>query len=187
MNSAAESDPLADLLARPELGERDMALRGDVLARTMPVLRRRRVARRFGVVLACVGCYLAGAVNMQLWDAAGTAEEPRIAHTSAQSRPELKSPGSLEDSSHVGTWQARQAAQLSEQSDYTFQELREAGRDAWRQTRDLETAIRLYAKALEVATPEELAISVDSDDWILMSLKEARSKESHNAGYHDKS
>lgn len=178
MRSGADSDPLGDLAARSQPSERDTALCRIVFARTTQVLRRRRATRRFGLALLCVGCYLAGAISVRLTSVAGIADERHVAHTTPQHSPNVTSSLPLEDSSQSSSSQAQPPED-------TYQAFCDAGGHAWRETGDLPTAIRWYAKALEVASPKELAISVANDDWILMSLKEARSQERRNADYQD--
>ncbi len=168
MNTA--DDPLDELLGKKEFGEQADDLRHAVLAQTAPVLRRRRVVRRLGWTMAFAGCYLAGAASIGIWSMQGRSTAPLVATNaeSAHQRPLAKS-------------------QATERTKTRFEALRDAGALALREQNDLETAIRLYAQALKAATPQELSISVTNDDWLLMSLKDAHTKESYDVSNQDKS
>ena len=167
MNSA--DDPLNELLGKKEFGEQT-DLRDAVLTQTVPVLRRRRIVRRLGWTMAFAGCYVAGAASLGLWSLQERSTAPLVA-TNA-------------DSAHQSPLAKSQA---TERSKTRFEALRDAGARALREQGDVETAIRYYSRAIQVATPHDLNISVAHDDWILMSLKQAHSKESNNVGYQDKS
>ncbi len=168
MNAA--DDPLNELLGKKEFGEQADVLREAVLTQTVPVLRRRRIVRRLGWTMAFAGCYVAGAASIGIWSLQGRSTAPLVATNagSAHQSPLTKS-------------------QATERTRTRFEALRDAGALALREQNDLETAIRLYAQALKAATPHELSISVTNDDWLLMSLKDAYTKESHNVGNQDKS
>ena len=49
-----------------------------------------------------------------------------------------------------------------------------------RQHGDLALAVRYYARALNGASAEQRAISIEEDNWLLLALKEARMEESHD-------
>ena len=66
MNSHEEFDPLADMLSGKETSPSD-AVRDAAFAPTRSVLRRRRMMRRARVVVALVGCYLAGVASVGWW------------------------------------------------------------------------------------------------------------------------
>jgi hypothetical protein len=46
---------------------------------------------------------------------------------------------------------------------------------------DVQAALRCYRRALDGATPADLAIRTDSDSWLWMSLKLARKRETADA------
>ena len=63
-----------------------------------------------------------------------------------------------------------------------------SGFDAWRRigdhylhdTGDISLAVAGYSQAIDLASKEELDISPERDNWILMALKDARTKEKNN-------
>jgi hypothetical protein len=167
MNARDDFDPLDELLRRPPAGPADNALADRALAQTLPVLGRRRLLRRASWTLALAGCYLAGLTTMGLWQW-------------AQQAPELGAPMVSEPASVPET-------RMVERPKTPFERLRDAGNEAWRRQGDIERAIRLYAQAIEVATPEELRISTADDNWLLMALKQDRVEEKPNAMQPDES
>ena len=168
MSSPEDSDSLDDLLGGSKPGQPDDALRPAAFARTAAVLRRRRFARRCGWIAAFAGCYLAGVASVSLWRPNHPAE------LLATIEPRGKPPSTA-------------TQQATERHKSPFEQLRDAGDDALNNRADVEAAVRLYAQALRVATPEELMISAAEDSWILMALKEDHLKENPHADNHDKS
>ena len=62
-----------------------------------------------------------------------------------------------------------------------YQRLRRAG-DQWlRESGDISRAVRDYARALDQASEQERAIAPGQDNWLLMALKDARTKERKDA------
>lgn len=168
-----EPDDLNDVLGG-DAADRSGALRAIVLARTTRVLRRRRLVKRSLFVAMLVGCYLAGALTMRF---AGRASPPSLENLVQQSPAVPVSVTPAE-----APVQARHVPPPQSSVSLTrFETLRHAGDLQLQQKGDLLAAVRFYKRALDVASEDELAISVDNDNWLLMSLKEARLQEVHHA------
>ncbi|HTU23969.1 MAG TPA: hypothetical protein VMF30_01140 [Pirellulales bacterium] len=175
MNLPDESDPLHELLGGRGGTQQEEAARAAlaarVMAETLPVLRRRRIARRCGLATALVGCYVAGALSMNLWHA----ERSRMPQVAL-------GPAAVEQTREAGP--APVVAETRAALPQTpFEKLRDAGDRAW-QERDIEAAIRLYAEAVRVATPAERRFSAADDNFLLITLKEDQNKEPEN-GQHE--
>jgi hypothetical protein len=159
MYDETDFDPLDDLLA----AETDISpapLRQTVFASTRKVLRHRRAMRRVRTITALAACYLAGMVTMNYW-------RPAV-ETSTQ--PERKVIASLEEDLAL----LAAAGVKSNIPKTKYERLRAEADRAWDQSRDMESALQIYARALKFATPEELKINPDKDNFILATLKEAQ-------------
>ena len=155
---------LADrLLAPPDAGAAE-ALRQRLFARTVPVLRRRRLARRLAAVATLAACYAAGLLSAR-W----LAPPPQgVKHSVVEYRPPARStqrerPGRLEREARADA--ARRSALY-----------RRAGDLYATEQGDLEAALRCYGRSLDGRPAEDLAIAPD-DHWLLMAIKDAREKE----------
>lgn len=159
-------------------------LRAVVLARTVRILRRRHVVQRCTFAAALAGCYLAGALSVQLWN--------RVSHPAAgnlvEQNPVIGSPGAPNNASPIVPVVTPQPGAIHERPLETadvertrFEALRHAGDLQLERNGDLQAAVRFYKRALDIASKEELAVSVETDNWLLMSLKEARLQEAHHA------
>ena len=125
--------------------------------------------RRAGWAAAFAGCYLAGLTTMGVWQHAGTKQPLEVDAPAVRDRPPAA------------------GAQLAQRQKTPFERLRDAGNEAWRRQADIERAIRLYAQAIEVATPEELRISATDDNWLLMAMKQDHVQEKQNVEQPDES
>ncbi len=159
----------------------DGQLRNAVLMQTAGVLRRRRYARRAVLVAALVICYVAGTATTQLWrlsdpDAIGQVAQQRLPQKEQQrdaiSRPEPD----------------RVLATLpntAQKPPRSPKELRQAGFEDIRRVSDrylhdkgnVRLALHYYSRALDAASSEQRAISVEEDSWLLMALKASRMEE----------
>jgi hypothetical protein len=172
MNPADEFDPVDDLLARHDAGEPSEQLRERALARTLPVLRRRRWIRRAGWGAAFAGCYLAGMATMGAW------QSSQASKSVVEKAPTMPA---------VPRQQTSDGPELVQRQKSPFERLRDAGDEAWQAQGNLDAAIRLYGEALEVATPEEMKISATDDNWLLMALKQDHVEEDEDVDNHDES
>jgi hypothetical protein len=179
-----DDDLLNSVRSTPQAPRPD--LRGEILAQTQGVLRRRRYLRRAGYALALAGCYVAGILTMSLatpvppalarqdqpapWKVASLTPAPAPQETVLESSPERDRHAVAKN---------RQAVTPVRQT--RFEKLRKAADRALVEQGDMMSAVKLYKKALDVAKPEELAISAERDNWLLISLKEARLQEKQNA------
>lgn len=174
-----EDDPIHQLLSATA-AERP-GLRSEILQRTQSVLRRRRMLRRAGYALALAGCYVAGILTMSLATPAPAVvqrDRPAPSHT----EPVVPAPAPekvARASERPAGANKRPAVATVRQT--RFEKLRKAADRALLEQGDMMAAVKLYKKALDVAKPEELAISAERDNWLLISLKEARLQERQNA------
>jgi hypothetical protein len=162
-------DPHDDLIdaalgaaARP----RDTAsLRETVLLQTLGVRRFRRRLRRCFLALSLAGCYAAGLA---------TATLPRTADRGTRPPPAISS-GLPTPSAAANREMA--AARLTREEVIR--------RDADRcllERGDVKEAVRGYGLYLKLASADGQAISPEKDSWLLMALKDARSKEMKHDG-----
>jgi hypothetical protein len=152
-------------------------------ARTLPVVRRRRVVRRAGFVAALAACFAAGAFTMRLLTPTVEPEvqvvERFIEREAVPSPTPRSDPAVLQQatSALVLEWQA------VENPERRAELFRRAGDRYLNDENDMESAVRCYKKALNAATAEDLQIN-PQDTWLLISLKNARQEE-HRHGKSD--
>jgi len=141
------------------------ALRETVLSQTLGVVRFRRRVRRCVLAVALAGCYAAGLATATLRRAAdhGTPPPPAV----ASSRPMPSGSAKRE----------RGAPQLTREEVVR----READR-CLLERGDVKEAVRGYDLYLKLASADGRAASPEKDSWLLMALKEARSKEVKHDG-----
>jgi hypothetical protein len=184
----SEPDEFADDLdgrLRPVGGGRSAAadaLRKAVLNQTVGVIRFRRRLRKSVLAASLVACYLAGVATMGLHAPASTtvscpsntqttaAQSPPTPQESpapemAKDLPKSQSgPPSLENKQAAGPKLARDEI-LCRQGDRSLAD------------GNLKQAIRKYQLALNLAPADRRAIAPEQDTWLLMALKNARTKE----------
>jgi hypothetical protein len=134
----------------------DAELRETVLSQTVGVIRRRRHVRQGILAVSLAGCYVAGLATAAL---RMPAEQPTPS-------PSVVSSPLPRPSGEAG------AAKLTREETVR--------RDADRcllERGDVKEAIRGYDLFLKLASADERAISPGQDSWLLMALKDARSKE----------
>lgn len=159
----------------PGPGETPRELAGRV--RTACARRRRR--RTFWVRIGSLaGAYLAGLLTFHAWQtAAPTLSPPPTSHaeTSANNKTLRKTRESKSDGEgpeNVIRRAPREVAIVRMES--TYQRLRRLGDEYLNVRGDVATALELYRRALEEASPDEFAVSEQADSWLLRSLKEDR-------------
>jgi hypothetical protein len=154
----------------------DDRLRHSVLAGTLGVIRRRRRLKRCAVAATLLGCYLAGMVTVVFWRYGGE-DLPRTStrqiakdNTTHQSTKVAPAP-LLPDLAGPPDQKAVYAPQSQ------FEVLRRAGDRYLQDPEKMQLAIRTYARALKYASADERVMSPEHDTWLLMALKDAKSKE----------
>jgi len=142
------------------------ALRDAVVQQTASVLRRRRQAKPVGIAAALVCCYLSGLLTMSL------VRNVNSSATVATATAPL-APGSAAEPRHDN---AVRPADLLEPAPpeiklTPYDRLRKLGDRQLADETDIPGAIRTYRQAMQVASADELALSLDHDTWLLMALK----------------
>jgi hypothetical protein len=155
---------LADrLLAPPDAGAAE-ALRQRLFARTVPVLRRRRLARRLAAVATLAACYAAGLLSAHWLAPLPQGVKLSVVEYRPTAGPKSpEAPGLLERQARADA--ARRSALY-----------RRAGDLYATEQGDLEAALRCYGRSLDDRPAEDLTIA-PSDHWLLMAIKDAREKE----------
>ena len=180
-----EHDSVDNLLTvrGPLRGDR---VRGQVLAQTTSVVRRRCVVRRLGWAAGLAVCYLAGIMTVWGWAAASI---PRDATVIEQPAPLDAKPGegirpAPEQPRSPGVRRPRPARPPhSGQVGIAragFEQIRQVSDRYLYEQGDIAKALHYYTRALDQATPDQREISLAQDSWLLMALKEARRKEHPN-------
>ena len=159
----------------PEAGRANPALRERMLAQTTGVIRTRRRLKRLGLFTALAGCYLAGIATVHFIRPSVEPQSniaavlPEVYHPVRPEDdgvfPESKSNPSKSNPSK-STLSPAAVAQLT-----PYDRLRQAGDRQLEEQNDIAAAARTYRKALQAATTDQQAISVDRDSWLLMAMK----------------
>jgi hypothetical protein len=190
LNESGESE-LENLLRPPTPSPDQLGLRHTLLGRTLQVLRNRRRIKRSAMAAGMLACYAAGLATMALLmtgrsvELAKWAKEPSIAPVRSVIEPPSppdQLPLEMADSDLPAAVLERLAESLSD--DGSAELYRRAGDRHMIETGDLAAALRCYRRSLDAAEPEELTIS-EGDNWLIMSLKQARQEElrhAHNGG-----
>ncbi len=162
-----DPDPLGDLLAPPP-APADDRLRADLGERTGRAVRWRRRWRRLARTAALAACYAAGVLTMH--GLAPPAPPTPVAHS-----PEPpKEDGAPEVTALALEWKAIDSPQP--RPDF----YRRAGDLYLDEEKDPESALRCYGQALDAAGEADQAVAAD-DNWLLMTIKNARQKEKRYA------
>jgi hypothetical protein len=156
--------------------EPNQSLKSAMRERTTRVLRRRRRARQLGVVGVAAACYLAGLATMWLFlprqVTKGDTPAPTliVADAGKLSEPEIKPPlrPELYEFEAQTAPPAERAAQLKKAGDLYLE-----------QAHDYASALRCYGQAFDAGGPQALEYSPD-DNWLVVSIKNARRKEKGN-------
>ena len=171
-------DPLeAALGGAVERPAADDNLRRAVLAQTTAVIRRRRRLKRCVLAAGLLGCYLAGMGTMDLWRPAASATgQANGQHATGVKPIPHKTPSPLR--AKPGAPETTQVAMASISG---YESWRHIGDHYLRDNGDISLAVAGYSQALDLATEEERAIAPGQDNWLLMALKDARTKERNHA------
>jgi hypothetical protein len=162
-----DDDQFRDWLAGPiDREPTNTALRDFVLRQSVNVLRRRRQAKRLGLVASLTGCFAAGMLTMSLL-------RPTTSSSNIATATTPQTPDSTGDGKHdIAAPPAKQhetdlvVAKLT-----PYDRLRQQGDRQLADETDIPGAIRTYKQALQVASDDQRALSVDHDSWLLMALK----------------
>lgn len=164
-------DPLLELL-KLQASLESAELKRRLREQTSGLVRRRRVARRLAIAGSLAASLLAIATVVYLIDRfrdqptpdlPPVAEAPKPVEPKVEVAPEVVSPVALE-------WRA-----FDSQSDRAAAYIL-AGNKYLEASQDMESALRCYAQALDACNAEQLDIAPD-DNWLVVSLKNARRKE----------
>jgi hypothetical protein len=165
-------DPLEELL-QPPMSPNPVDLRERLRARTTRHVRRRLWVRRLslGGALAASLLLIAGILYV-VWPPRAPLDIPDTPMVVAPPiRAEVpQAVVSLEVSPVALEWQAFDSKE--NRAAVYFQ----AGNQYLATTQDFESALRCYSQALDACSDQELEITPD-DTWLLMTLKNARRKE----------
>ncbi len=177
-SNECENDPV-DALVSDGTFDRDEQLRDAVLAQTTAVLRRRCHMRRAGLVTALAICFLAGAGTMRLSRPPASDDGGLIARQ-AEKRPReiapkidrvATKPTEEMTDRHRPPYKLRRAG---------FEDIRRVSDRYLYEKGDVALALQYYTRALDTASNEQRAISVEEDSWLLMALKTSRMKETED-------
>jgi hypothetical protein len=177
-----DDDDLDGLLRPTASASSSPLLRPSLLGQTTRELRSRRRLRRIGMWLGMAACYVAGLATMRLLSPGQTTVGPVAS---------VQQTGPLEESTAEEATRPDHAAIANEvelpasvlerlaeavSGDDYREFYRRAGDRHMKETGDLAAALRCYRRALDAASPDELVIS-DNDNWLIMTLKQARREE----------
>ncbi len=149
----------------------DDRLRGVVFAKTIGVVRFRRRLKRCALAASLLGCYLAGMATTGIWRPTGDGRlQPSREPVATSQEP----PSSLASSPRpVGVAGRRVAPEEMSRAEL----LRRSADRRLLEHGDVKLAVRGYEHFLDLSSAEQRAISSREDNWLLMALKDARSKE----------
>ncbi len=153
-------DHLLDVALRADVPSHDTTLlREAVLSRTVGVIRFRRHLRKGILAASLAGCYVAGLATMAL-------RRPVEQQTPAPPAVALSLPRPSD-----------QPKQDLSPPKLTRAEIVHRDADRCFERGDVKEAVRLYDLSLALASAGDRAGSPEQDSWLLMALKDAKSKE----------
>lgn len=167
-------DELADSLLSTE-GQtyRNDDLRSAVFARTVAVIRSRRRLKRCVLAASLVVCYLAGMGTTGIWRSSRgdrhQASTEQVA-TSQEPLSPLVPPSAMRPVASSGGQVALEKVNCAEV-------LRGSAERHLLENGDVKLAVRNYESFLNLPLAEQRSISPRQDNWLLMALKDAKSKE----------
>jgi len=183
MNSRdPEMDPVESMLRRQQ-GAASNELRGTIQNKTIGVLRRRRRLQRASWMTGMAGCYAAGILTMALMMPDYFKPRNEISAIPEIERGAVFAPVAKEPQNPNAAQPPETALALEWRaldSPDRRPDLFQAAGDKYLQANDLESAMRCYRGALDRASEKELHINV-KDNWLFMSLKEAKMEENRYA------
>jgi hypothetical protein len=157
----------------PPCGDR---LQGEVLGLTLRTVRWRRRWKRAGFVAALAACFAAGALTMRVLTPAAEPEVQivdRIVEPNPIPAPVPEVPAPVV--AHAASGRALEW-QAVEDLEHRAELLRLAGDRYLNDENDMVSAVRCYKQALNAAPDEAIQIT-PQDNWLLISLKNARQEE----------
>jgi hypothetical protein len=156
-----------DELLSPPAAEVDAGFRRTVLARTTRLVRRRRRLTQASWWAALAACFVAGLVaSYGIWPSTPPEPPPAVSKTEPLT-PEPATATALE-------WAA------IDHPDRAAPLYQAAGDRYLAEDADPGAAVRCYGNALDAGSPADLTIQ-STDSWLLMAIKDARQKETHDA------
>jgi hypothetical protein len=170
-------DNLDDLLTPAAVPASD-AIRDDLRQQTSGMIRRRRWRGHVRRGLALAACFVAGIGAHWLWQSRMPAPAPIagpeivVVPPTPPQKPEMIR---SEPPERTERW-AAQATNVERRVDL----YRKAG-DEYLVRGDEISALRCYRKSLDSSRPTDLVVNPERDNWLLMSLKIARQKETNDA------
>jgi hypothetical protein len=184
-NDSSMSDPVEAALGFDEhSGGNPEALRGAIFEQTLGVIRFHRRVKRGLFAVSLFGCYLAGAVTVGLLriDARQTAVAPPAPMTVVHPKEIVGQEEDVASPQEITpTATAVVEFQPPAKMPTAFESWRNVGDYYLRKYGDISLATASYAQAIDLATEEERAIAPGKDNWLLMALKDARTKEKRYA------
>lgn len=170
------ADELFDLMTSDGGRQRaSQALRDDVLRRTTGTIRNRRRMRRAIMTATFVACYLGGVATAWLRPAASAGEQRKSEATARLAQNGKPATGGVvrkvirpEDDQLVDRIASSAAVRLT-----SYERLLRNGNQQLEKQDGMIAAIRIYKKALQVASADQRLIDPDRDTWLLMALKQS--------------
>jgi len=172
-----ERDPVDELLTVGRPADVDR-IRPRIMAQTMSVLHRRRLARRLAAIAALAGCYLAGMATTQALREFSGQPGGSVVRTIAPGQPAPRPPDRLRERELGPPGRLEAGESAIAQAD--FNSIWRAGDRHLHEKGDVLAALDDYVQALDRATAEELTVSYEDDSFLLAALKLARIEENRN-------
>jgi hypothetical protein len=155
-------------------------LRASLLAQTIGVIRRRRRLKKLVLAATLLGFYLAGMATTGLWRRVKAVPIRPPAEQMATSSPVVvgKPPLRPESSRPQPPWYVGAAERQSAPARIRgVQAMQRSADRLLLEDGDVESAVRGYNRVLDLASAKQRVISPENDTWLLMALKNAKSKE----------
>lgn len=168
-------DELSDDDLSPPPHRANHALRQALLEQTTRVVRRRYWLRRGAYAAALAACYVAGLLTTRPDPRPTVPDPPAEGEVSRDPVPPRHAAGPRADLPGEAPANVLEQWGPLVSADRRASLYRRAGDRYLAESNDMQAALRCYRNALDAA-PEDLDVDA-TDTWLLMSLKEARSKE----------
>jgi hypothetical protein len=176
MRDPFDPDPL-DRLLTPGPAAPDPALRQALLRRTLGVLRRRTWLKRLALAAALAACFAGGFVTSQLTTTPRTdVQVVTVYRESVQPAPPDEAPPAPTVEVRAAALEDRAITTPTARTEL----FRQAGDTYLKAEGDVQAALRCYRLALDAGSDKDLAVAPE-DNWLLISLKEARLREKVDA------
>jgi hypothetical protein len=150
--------------------------------------RNERRRRRVAAVAVLAGGYLAGLATMWLWNTAAAVPERAVVDRSgpaADERSELLAALPADGLRRAAPPPGQPEHAIVFPQTSAYESLRRLGDEYLHGKGDVVTAVEFYRRALDEASPDELAGWDESDSWLLRSLKRDRLALAHENGTGD--